>query len=136
MYLADTSFLIDLVQNEPGAVEIAKEIDNQHVLVFISTITVQEYLRGVYYLFADDQPQLERKLFEAESDLAHFNVIEVDYQIAKIAASIDAELTINGEQIGFADVVIAATAITFNLQLITKNTKHFERIRNLKIRVY
>ena len=44
MYLADTTFLIDLVNGDNSAVANAKEIDQQQVFVNISTITVQEYL--------------------------------------------------------------------------------------------
>jgi tRNA(fMet)-specific endonuclease VapC len=32
-----------------------------------------------------------------------------------------------------ADIMIAAIALTNNLLLITNNTKHFQRIKNLKL---
>ena len=49
MWLADTTFIIDLINNDEEAVKIARKIDSMHTIVFISTITIQEYLRGIYY---------------------------------------------------------------------------------------
>lgn len=113
----------------------AKEIDAKQSKVFISTITIQEYLRGVYYLFGE-KLELNEKLSEAEGDLARFSWLDLNYNVAKIAAQIDADPTRKGEQIGFADVLIAATAQFYNLFLLTRNKTLFERITNLKIDLY
>ena len=136
MILADTSFLIDLINSDPGAVAKAKDIDNNQIPVTISSITVQEYLRGIYYLFGDDRELLNRKMFEAESDLARFQVLEFDYELTKFAARIDAELTRKGNQIGYADVLIASTALAHNFRILTRNVSHFSRIQDLEIEEY
>jgi tRNA(fMet)-specific endonuclease VapC len=136
MWLADTTFIIDLVNNDKEAVKKAKKIDAKQSIVFISSITIQEYLRGVYYLFGENSEKLNEKLSEAEGDLARFSWLDLNYNVAKIAAQIDADLTRKGEQIGFADVLIAATAQFYNLSLLTRNKTHFERITSLEIDLY
>ncbi len=136
MWLADTTFIIDLVNNDEGAVKIAKKIDSMHSIVFISAITIQEYLRGTYYLFGNKPDQIDEKLSKAEGDLVRFSGIDMDYNVAKAAAQIDADLTRKGEQIGYADVLIGATAQFYQLTLLTRNKDHFERIPKLKTEVY
>lgn len=136
MWLADTTFIIDLVNADSGAVSKAKEIDQQQVFVNISTITVQEYLRGVYYLFGHDSKLLTKKLTKSESDLVRFHWIAIDYKIAKLAAMIDADLTKKGTKIGYADVLIGSTALFYGLNILTRNLKHFSQISNLQIEHY
>lgn len=115
---------------------MAAKIDNMRSIVFISAITIQEYLRGIYYLFGDKPNQIDKKLSKAEGDLARFSGIDLNYNVAKSAAKIDADLTRNGEQIGYADVLIGATAQFYQLILLTRNKDHFERIHGLKIDLY
>lgn len=136
LILADTTFIIDLINSESGAIAKAKLIDEDQIMIFISSITVQEYLRGIYYKFHSDEDLLQKKLYAAESDLARFQTIDFDYRIAKIASSIDADLTINGKQVGLADVIISATAKFYDLMVLTRNSDHFNRIKDLKVEEY
>ena len=136
MWLADTTFIIDLVNNDKGAVKMASKLDSMHSIVFISAITIQEYLRGIYYLFGNKPNQIDEKLAKAEGDLARFSGIDLNYNVAKAAAKIDADLTREGEQIGYADVLIGATAQFYQLTLLTRNKDHFKRIEGLKLEVY
>ncbi len=48
MRLFDTSFLINLVNNQTGAVEKARQADKEDDPAAISAITVHEYLLGVH----------------------------------------------------------------------------------------
>jgi len=139
MYLFDTSYIIDLINEDDGAVNIAKKIDSTPTYKAISVITIQEYLRGIYYLFSKDKILLDSKLKEAEKELSYFEVIQVDYSTAKMAAEIDAKLLYKGTPVGTSDVLIAASAIKYNLTLITRNIRDFNKIvnvSNLKIEEY
>ena len=131
MWLFDTNFIIDLINAEPNALNKAKNIE-ESALKAISAITVQEYLRGLFYLFSENKQLLKKKMFAAEKELAHFEIISVDYEIAKLAAEIDAKLMKKGEQVGVADVLIASTAIKYDLTLVTRNIKDFRRISRVK----
>ncbi len=135
-YLADTTFLIDLVNNDTGAVRVAREIDLSNERLGLSIISAEEYLRGIYYLYWNDKRLLKKKIADAESDLRAFEIIPIIYNVIVKAAEIDARLMRKGEPISLSDILIASTAIVYNLTLITRNIKHFERIKELKIRIY
>jgi|Deesub1362B_J571_1020462.scaffolds.fasta_scaffold00281_5 predicted nucleic acid-binding protein len=134
MYLFDTTFVIDLFKQEDKALKKAESADQSPVLKAISIVTVHEVLRGIYYLY--EGKKLEEKLTLAESALSKFDIIPYEYTIAKKAAEIDAGLVKSGKMIAFPDVVIAATSLAYNLKLVTRNKKHFERIDGLEIEGY
>ena len=134
-YLCDTSFLIDLISGDERAVVKARELDEVASIVAISVITVHEYLRGIYYLYWN-RKELQDKLREAREDLKRFEIIPFDEEIAEVAAKIDARLVRSGTPIGYPDVVIAATALSRNLTLVTRNVKHFSVVEGLKIEPY
>ncbi len=136
MYLLDTTFLIDLVKGLPSAITKAQYIDRTRQIAFISVVTVIEYLRGVHYLFTDNPDTLSKRLAKAESDLGRFEIIPIDVHIARIAAKISAQMKRDGQPIGLADVLIAATAMREDLTILTRNVSHFSRIQNVRIETY
>lgn len=133
MYLFDTTFIIDLTNEDDGAIKKAEFIDYSPQLKALSVITVQEYLRGIQYLFSSDKKQLNSKIEEAEKELSQFEILQVDYNTAKVAAEIDANLLKKGTPVNIADVIIAATAIQYHLTVITRNTTDFEKIVDISV---
>lgn len=133
MWLFDTSFIIDLFEHRENALAKALEVDQSTASKNISSITVHEVLRGIYYLYEGEK--LTEKLKLTELALSKFNNIPYTHRIAKNAAKIDADLAKRGEMITFPDVVIAATALTYDLALVTKD-EHFKRIEGLKLEEY
>ena len=136
MRLFDTSFLIDLVNGDEGAVRKAEEVDLEATFKGISTVTAHEYLRGVYFLYMHDKALLKAKLQKAEAELARFEILPYTYEIAKIAAETDATLAQEGKIISLSDVIVAATALHYKLTLVTRNVEHFTRMSNLNIETY
>lgn len=135
-YLSDTTYLIDLINGERGAVELASELDRSGEKAGLSVISVQEYLRGIFYLYWNDEKALRRKLAEARVDISAFEILGITYEVAEKAAYIDAQLARKGQIIGYADLLIAATALTYGLVLITRDLEHFSRVEGLDIREY
>ena len=129
MWLLDTTFVIDLFRHERGALKKAEELDREASTKAISVVTAHEVLRGLFYLGN------EEKLKIGEASLTRFDIIPYTYEIAKRAAEIDAKLVKAGEVIPFPDVVIAATAITYNLKLVTRD-EHFKKIERLRVESY
>jgi len=134
-YLCDTTFLIDLVAGDEGAARKAKEVDEHGVYVAISAVTAHEYLRGIYYLYSGTD-KFEEKLREAMADISRFIVIPFDLEVAEVAAQIDAELIKRGKPLSYPDVVIAATALSKDLTLVTRNVRHFSRVSRLAVESY
>ena len=91
----------------------------------ISTITVFELYAGAGN---------EAKWKDLKILLENISIIPVDEEIAKQAAKIYQNLKSENKLIEFRDILIAATAIVNDLELITINEKHFSRIENLNIK--
>lgn len=96
-------------------------------LISLSIITYYEILNGLLYKDA------KKQLIRFEEFVTLSNVIPLTLPMAKSAAFIHAELKKSGNGIGHTDTLIAGTAITSGLQLITNNSKHFKRIQGFEI---
>ena len=60
-------------------------------------------------------------------------IIILTVEIMDTASDVYLELKKKGELIEDADILVAASAITNDLVLITDNEKHFRRIEGLKV---
>lgn len=60
-------------------------------------------------------------------------IITFDSNQAQIAGQIRSSLSLKGELTGDLDILIAASAVTNDATLLTKNIKHFSRIKNLRV---
>ncbi len=135
MRLFDTTFLVDLVNSDPGSGKLAKKIEEEKSFKAISVVTVYEYLRGVYYAYSATK-QLSEKLENAERDLGAFQVIPFTHEIARQSAQLQAGLERKGEMMGINDLYIASTALLLKLALVTRNSEDFRRVPGLKIESY
>jgi tRNA(fMet)-specific endonuclease VapC len=72
-----------------------------------------------------------------EQDLNNFlrgvTVLGLDEAIAKIFGRERGRLRTAGTLIGDLDLLIAATALHYNLTLLTNNRSHFERVEGLRM---
>lgn len=114
-YLADTSVLIDVLRGVPDRVEGVKAlVESGHILA-CSAITVAELFAGMR--------QKERTATVALLDsLEHFDVTR---PIAEKAGLLRREWATRGRTFSLPDLLIAATAISLGLILITDNVKDF-----------
>ncbi len=90
-----------------------------------SAITVMEVVRGY------QKKQATRQLQAFLAAIPAVEVLSFDMLVAKLAGRIAGELERTGRAIGHADSMIAATAIQHGLELVTGNTAHFERVRQI-----
>jgi tRNA(fMet)-specific endonuclease VapC len=91
----------------------------------ISAITFMEAIRGY------QKKQATRQLQSFLTAMASEEIIGFDKATAELAGRIAGELERTGQPIGLADPMIAATALTHGLELVTANTAHFQRIQQL-----
>jgi predicted nucleic acid-binding protein len=134
LILADTTFLIDLIDGDSGAENLARLLDND--TVGISSISIHEYLFGIYYKFSENKQLLRQKLLSAQSAFSAFEILPFNRKIAGTSSMIHATLVKEGNPIGINDIYIAATAVNYRLRLITRNIRHFKSIKNLEIQEY
>jgi tRNA(fMet)-specific endonuclease VapC len=127
-FLIDTSVLVGLERASEGAplAEIEGETS------FISAITASELLHGVERA-ADEGRRARRQAF-VERVLDTVPVLPFDLDAARVHARIWASLLRRGALIGAHDLIIAATALSRDLVVLTHNAREFERIEGLPLR--
>jgi tRNA(fMet)-specific endonuclease VapC len=62
-----------------------------------------------------------------------FDILQVDRSIAETFGMIKSDLESRGTPLDDFDLVIAATALAFNLTLVTNNEKHLQRVHGLRL---
>jgi len=110
--------ILDAIQQQHGQVETA-----------ISAVTVAELTHGVYRARSPEQKEA-RKVF-VEDVLASLSTYPLTVPIAQLLGRIEGEQAAAGVTIAFPDLAIGATALFFDLAVLTHNTKHFRLIPNL-----
>jgi len=96
--------------------------------ISISFINVSELYYGAYKSQRVDQNlAIIRRLTE------RLYVVESDEAISEAFGSLKASLENAGMIIDDADIYIAACARVYGLTLVTNNTKHFRRLKGLKL---
>lgn len=95
--------------------------------ICISSITLAELRFGA-------EARRSRKLHGLiETFVETITVVSFDQRAADRFAEVATSLARRGEPIGTFDTLIAAHALSLWLTLVTNNSKHFERVRGLKI---
>ena len=128
MKLLDTSFLIDLLRGNPNVQRVINEKD-----IFLTTqINMYEVLTGLLYLKSS-----EEKILVAKEMFDSIRVLPLeDFGVIK-AAEICANLTRKGEKIEDCDCLTAGITLSKGINIIvTKNVKHFEKIKGIKVETY
>lgn len=125
--LIDTDILSELFKGNNAVKKRASEYISEHHNLSISHITKYEILKGL-------------KAKKAQKQINAFNVfcnantiIPITDDVITKASDIYAALREQGKIISDADIFVAAIAITNKLTLITNNTNHFSRIKDLKL---
>ncbi|OGM58133.1 hypothetical protein A2955_00920 [Candidatus Woesebacteria bacterium RIFCSPLOWO2_01_FULL_37_19] len=118
--LADTSVLIDLQKGEEKTIKLfGKYKDN----ICISRITACEFIY-------DSKDNKEKKI--NKDFLEELTIIEINEKISEYTYSLLDKYGL-GMKFGISDALILSMAIVENLQFWTLNTRHFRRIKELKL---
>jgi tRNA(fMet)-specific endonuclease VapC len=116
MVIFDTNILIELYRGNIAVKQQIERIDPG--VIYISSITVAEFMAG-----ARDKADLKR----IENLLTKYTAIQINPDITDIFIDLFRTLTLSHRP-GIADTLIAATALYYNLPLLTLNKKHFQYI--------
>jgi tRNA(fMet)-specific endonuclease VapC len=96
--------------------------------LFITSIAVAELIHG-----ADRSLHREDNLTRLEVLFAALTVLPFDETAGRRFGHLKAELEERGEPLDDLDLQIASIALEQDLPLATNNTKHFKRVRDLKL---
>ena len=127
-YLIDTDWVIDLLASVPEALQLLDRLAQDGIA--ISIITYMEAYQGV-----ERSPHPE----EAQSKLTAFlnsvPVIPLTPAVAQRCARLRETLRKQGRRVNARslDLIIAATALEYNLTLVTRNAEDYADIPGLKL---
>jgi tRNA(fMet)-specific endonuclease VapC len=96
--------------------------------LFITSITVAELIHG-----ANRSLRREDNLTRLEVLFASLTILSFDEFAARRFGYLKAELEEKGEPLDDPDLQIASIALEHSLPLVTNNTKHFKRIKDLEL---
>ena len=113
MNLLDTDIIIEMLR------------ERKHEVGAISIITLIEVLRG---LEAKKRAKVKELLEES------FNLLNLDNEVIETYCNLYHQLKEEDTLIPDADLLIAATAMSHNITLKTKD-EHFERLRHLGLKL-
>jgi len=91
----------------------------------LSVITVMEMVKGF------QQVQRPQKIASVLTHIGSEIVLDFHQPSAELAGHIWGDLERTGQPIGLADPMIAAVALTHDLELATGNIAHYQRIQQL-----
>jgi len=117
----DTDILIDHLRGFTKAKIFLALFDEKSIGGVISTLTVMELLSG-------KSASEEIKRIKIEKLLSLFKTVDVTFAIAEKAGELRRKYSTNP-----IDSIIAATAISNNLKLVTCNISHYQIIEGLTI---
>ncbi|MBN1647019.1 MAG: type II toxin-antitoxin system VapC family toxin [Spirochaetales bacterium] len=124
-YLIDTDILIYSLNNNKNVNDNMKT--KSSAPKSISVITYGELVYG-----AEKSTSIQKNLAKVHRVGELFPVINITPAIMDTFGAIKADLVKKGKIIDDMDLLIASTAITHNLTLVTNNEKHFNKVEGLK----
>lgn len=127
MVCIDSDVLIDFLNNEKYAIFLMKKFEESGESIKTTSINSFEILNGVAGV--SHREKYEKVL----SFLNNLTIIDFTFDISKKAAEIFNDLKSKGNLIEIADIMIASICIENQEPLITRNTKHFSRIKELEL---
>ncbi|MGA7672330.1 MAG: type II toxin-antitoxin system VapC family toxin [Nitrolancea sp.] len=125
-YLIDTDLIIDGLHAVASALALLEDLAPSGLAV--SILSLGELYEGAYHT-----PDPESHRQGVDLFLHGYRLVGLDQSTMVRFARERAELRRQGLMIPDFDLLIAATALTHQLTLVTRNTRHFQRIPDLQI---
>ncbi len=128
-FLLDTDAISEPFRKQPLPAFVAWLAQTPVELQFTSAVVIGELYSG-----AHRQRAAERLLTIIDDRIIPYvTVLPYDAEVARVFGRLDAGLQDAGTPLAPPDLQIAATAIHHDLELVTGNVRHFERIPSLRL---
>ena len=124
-YLLDICVLSEVTRRRPAELVVGWLEEQDESALYLSVVTIGEILKGIARLHAG--PKKRRLQTWLEQDLAERfagRVLEVDTETAARWGIVSGEAELKGTRIPVLDGLIAATAYTKGMTLVTRDTDH------------
>jgi len=132
MICLDSSLIVDFLRNKNEAIDIITSLRNEDVVTTI--INVYELESGIW---AMKNANYVMCLNNLDKFLLGIGILQLNANSISRSAEIFGELSKGGKIIEDLDILIAGICLANNCNaIITKNIKHFSRIKGLKVETY
>ena len=128
-YLFDTDAVSEVFKPRPAAAYLDWLAGVPREDQFTSAVVIGELYKGA---FRSQHTEKHLRNIE-ERVLVAISVLSYDVEVARVWGQIQAALESDGNVLADADLQIAATAIRHDLDLVTGNLRHFQRVPGLKL---
>ena len=125
-YLLDTDWTIHALGGRHQAGVVLRRLPPQRIAV--AWPTIGELDDGAFG-YANPQAHIER----IQAFLAPFTILEPNDRVMQLFGELRSSLRRGGHGLPDFDLVIAATAVYYDLTLLTFNRRHFARIPDLRL---
>ena len=125
IYMLDTDTVSFLVRRNPSVMRnLIRHEDDE---VCISAITYAELRFGM------EKKDSERLFNEVDIIMRKISIISFDESQSELYGRIRLRLEKAGSAIGDMDILIASAALSIGAILVSHNTKHFSKIKGIKV---
>lgn len=125
--LIDTDWVIDHLNRVESVTARLLELASEGLA--LSVVSLGELYEGVYYSRDPEASQASLQRFLNRE----LTILGIDEETCKIFGRERGRLRSIGQRIGDMDLMIAATALQYDLTLLSNNRRHFDRIDGLRI---
>ncbi|MDP7079573.1 MAG: type II toxin-antitoxin system VapC family toxin [Candidatus Undinarchaeales archaeon] len=126
----DTDLLVAILRGDPSARHFILGNEKGTQLA-TTTVNAFEVLFG-----ANRSRKRKENLLATNRLLSRLHILPLDLESADEAASLFASLHDKGCPLDLRDTLIAAIALTKGYVLVTRNTKHFDRAKELGTKIW
>ncbi len=126
-YLLDTCVISELIKKQPNLKVLQWISDIEEANLFISVLTIGELHKGIEKLPESRKKNKLHKWVTYDMKKRFENkIIDFDLHTATIWGKIQARSEISGQKLPAIDSLIAATGMSHELIVVTRNTKDME----------
>ncbi len=121
LILCDTNIFISWFTGDDKTISALQGIGLDNIL--IPSVTTMELIQGI---------RNKQELVQFQKKLKNYNIIHFNEKTSQIAIELMKAYKLS-KGLLIPDAIIAATALTYNLQLFTYNLKDFNYIPNIRL---
>ena len=126
MVILDSDILVGVLRGDMAAVEYLNKLEKKGEKLNTTVVNAFEILEGAMLMSKKD------KLNKVENLLNAFGSYTFNLSASWKAAEISSSLKKTGKIIDFQDIAIASISLLHDESLVTRNIKHFGRVKGLK----
>lgn len=127
MFLVDTNVVSELIRPQPHLPLVRRLLSTDPAVLFASEITRYELRFG-----AAIHPRSSEIWGKVEREILPLPIwLPIEEKVSLATANLRAMLRRSGKTIEMPDALLAATATTHGLVLVTRNIRHFQNVPGL-----